>query len=314
MSSEKKSSVTFSKSMEGSGRVSSTQLLLAAHTNKTCPSMPCPPTPGEVTKLDLAMPTSHFLDVCHVTREGGAEESCECGSEQDDERAEKTTPTSVTWAGPLRVGVRNPTYTPSSPNFTGEPQDAAELGFADSAYVRSRYEWSEPDSLVESSSTDGGQYPGERDNKYKGDYERDPLYMSSRQQRRTPTYVNQSHTCTNTPSSSAHQQQQPAHPRADKYRGDYERSDTYIFPPNTPIASASPSITTPTNADFPSTLSSPVDNSDGSLQAGIGSGKYRGNYERSNLYVQNLLKTEIPSAKNSRSHTEHVQLFPSNSS
>ena len=292
---EKKNlSVTFSDSIDGS-KVPSLPSLLSGHVQKTCPSMPCPPTPDETTKLDLTEPASHFLDIYRTLREGGQDVG-EAGSEQDEEGVEKATPPSVTWASPLHAGVCNPSYSLSFQPHVQEC-DIAGPDIADSAYVRSRYEWNEP--AVDMAT---GRDQEARD-KYRGNYERDPLYMA-RQKHTYTNYVPENSALPCVSPQTAHAQTE----RTDKYRGNYERSETYVFPPVT-ASSATPLSVTPRSHDQSHSQQSEL--FDGVLQAGIGTGKYRGSYERSHIYVQHLLKTEVSLPSN---HTEHVQLMHTNSS
>ena len=292
LSTEKRSNVTvtFSESLDSSDKVSPT--LVSGPTHKTCLSGPCPPTPEDPVKLDLVdPPTSHFLNIYRTLRDGADYPGTDGGSE------EGATPTSSGMqSSPFSGGVCNPVYV-SSPHMAPDGQETAVLEEGDSAYVRSRYEWSEPSSLVEGVSCDR-ELAEAGHSRYRGDYERDPLYMAHHGK----TYINQ------VPGEGGKSSPPVVCGRSDKYRGDYERSDDYTFPP------ASSHAPQALSCDPPGLSLDSPEIQDSCVQAGIGTGRYRGNYERSQAYVQHLLKTEVLLPSSSHSRTEHVQLLCSASS
>lgn len=123
--------------------------------------------------------------------------------------------------------------------------------------------------------------------KYRGDYERDPMYMRQLAAKQLLTYQipppNEilrwrddvdSSTCTQGFGSSE--------VRTDKYRGNYERCETYILPPLKPAVR----------------MNGEMEDGDASGHASsrcrdVLVSKYAGNYERDPIYMHNLLQTSL---------------------
>lgn len=111
------------------------------------------------------------------------------------------------------------------------------------------------------------------DSKYSGDYERNPTYMSqlaAQQAQFLP--VSQLPKRIPRPDEIADME---SGPRTDKYRGEYERCDTYVYPPCS---------------------SSNRGEGQAEGRGAIMDSKYRGNYERNPIYMENLLKAAEPAS------------------
>lgn len=312
LNTEKKNlTVTFSDSIKSTDIPPPPPPCLSSHTHKTCPTMPCPPTPADTAKSDQPYRSAdHLLSIYRTLQEGEMDSRgiVRMGEVKDQGEGVATvvpvSPSNLNWVGHLQAGIANPGYVYHSTPTRDQVEESQQI--ADSAFIRTRYEWGEPNtpSTLTSLPTD----------KYRGDYERDPSYMAH--VRLCATASLPDNTVSNgLPLPRGRAATEHAQMRTDKYRGDYERCETYVFSPLSPMAMpTTPTSSTTSTGEKASTSSDqptmscdqPTTSCAERTREFVGGGKYRGDYERSPVYMQHLLKTQSVSCDSCRGYVQDI--------
>ena len=207
------------------------------------------------------------MDAYQNLPNGGLERSGLEGTreKQEDYGGGVVTPTNPPDLNWIAKGMTNPGYIYCSSALHSEARDLNQV--TNSAFIRTRYEWSEPSCPP-------------RD-KYRGDYERDPMYMVShgRCSAAAASLQDKAATSNSLPGGCAGTERAQ---RTDKYRGDYERCATYEYPSK--LSTSCDQLPRSRDHSASSVFGRDLDS--------VRGGKYSGDYERCPVYVKHLLKTQ----------------------